>query len=255
MSPTTLAFDFGNFELKYLDSKGQPRAIRSIHYRLPQGVNALSTREMSPVIEADGTRYHFGTQAAKYAQHEKTVIADKALLARLHLYACMEATEGTFDLVVSHHSPANAVKDLRKALVARHQFIRNGKRHDITVKGLKVVPEGIGAYWAAARAGFTFPTGYTIVIDLGGGTWLSRVIDLKTAAHTPQLAAIGISSPPTVRSAIQLGYEAATSESLRVSNPLPHGVLHQVPSRAVGSRGTVRLLEGSVQRNRRTLLV
>ena len=79
--------------------------------------------------------------------------------------------------------------------------------------------------------------------------------DLKTAAHTPQLAAIGISSPPTVRSAIQLGYEAATSESLRVSNPLPHGVLHQVPSRAVGSRGTVRLLEGSVQRNRRTLLV
>ena len=29
-----------------------------------------------------------------------------------------------------------------------------------------------------------------------------RQIDLKTTAHTPQLAAIGISSPPTVRSAL-----------------------------------------------------
>jgi hypothetical protein len=27
-------------------------------------------------------------------------------------------------------------------------------------------------------------------------------LDLKTTAHTPQLAAIGISSPPTVRSAL-----------------------------------------------------
>jgi hypothetical protein len=29
-----------------------------------------------------------------------------------------------------------------------------------------------------------------------------EAIDLKKAAHTPQLAAIGISSPPTARSAI-----------------------------------------------------
>jgi len=177
MKLSTFTADFGNFELKYLDSAGQPRAIRSIHFRLPRGVNALKAYENSPVIEANGTRYHFGTQANKYSSHEKTVVADKALLARLHLYACISATEGSFKLVLSHHSPDLVADDLRKALIARHQFTRNGKQHDITVKAVEVVHEGLGAYWAAKQAGFVPPTGHTILIDLGGGTWLSRVID------------------------------------------------------------------------------
>ena len=64
-------------------------------------------------------------------------------------------------------------------------------------------------------------------------------IHLKKAAHTPQLAAIGISSPPTVGRQYNWEYESATGESLRVSNSVSHGVLYQVPSGSAGIRRTV----------------
>jgi hypothetical protein len=41
----------------------------------------------------------------------------------------------------------------------------------------------------------------TILSPAKTGFFIGK-IDLKKAAHTPQLAAIGISSPPTARSAI-----------------------------------------------------
>ena len=177
MKLSTFVADFGNFELKYLDGAGVPRAIRSIHTRLPQGVNSLGHTKNSPIIEANGSRYHFGVKAYEYRTAEKTVITDKALLARLHLYACMEATQGSYRLVLTHHSPEMVTDDLRRALVAKHDFARNGIPHSVIVKAVEVVPEGMGAYWAARQAGFITPDGYTIVIDIGGGTWLYRVVN------------------------------------------------------------------------------
>ena len=181
----TLAVDFGNYELKSFDGTGKPRAIRSIHRKLPHGVNALVVKRNSPLVEVDGDspsgtrreRYHFGFQASKYSSHEQTARLDKALLAQLHLYACMEATEGTYRLVVSHHSPEYVTADIRKALIGKHSYRRNGQECTITVKAVEVVPEGMGAYWAAHQAGFIPNTGHTIIIDIGGGSWLYRVVD------------------------------------------------------------------------------
>lgn len=177
MTHPTIAADFGNFELKVCDGNTAPRAIRSIHFKLPRGVNPLKPYRNSPLVEVDGDRYHFGFQAGKYSSHEKTVIQDKSLLARLHLYASVEATEGRYRLIVSHHSPDVVASVLTKALKGKHSFVRNGKACDITITNVEIVSEGMGAYWAACHAGFTPVTGHTIVIDIGGGSWLYRVVD------------------------------------------------------------------------------
>lgn len=173
----TVALDFGNYDLKTFDGSGTPRAIRSIHRKLPRGIHALIAKRNSPIVEVDGDRYHFGFQAAKYSSHEQTARLDKALLARLHLYACLEDTEGNVRLIVSHHSPEVVTDSLRKILMGKHSYCRNGQPCTITVKAVEVVPEGMGAYWAARQAGFVPSSGHTIVIDIGGGSWLYRVVD------------------------------------------------------------------------------
>ena len=173
----TVALDFGNYELKTFDGGEKPRAIRSIHRKLPRGVNALIAKRNSPIVEIDKERYHIGFQAAKYSSHEQTARLDKAQLAKLHLYSCLEVTEGSFKLIVSHHSPEIVTAALRKALIGKHSYTRNGQNCNILIKSVEVVPEGIGAYWAARNAGFVPTSGHTIVIDIGGGSWLYRVID------------------------------------------------------------------------------
>ena len=176
MKLNTVALDFGNYELKVCDGGDRALAIRSIHRKLPKGVHALKGYKNSPLVETENTRFHFGHQAGKYSTHEKTVVADKALLARLHLYACLDAPEGRYRLIVSHHSPEVVADGLRKVLVGKHQYRRNGQDCSFEVKQVEVVPEGMGAYWAAKQAGFTPTTGHTIVIDIGGGSWLYRVV-------------------------------------------------------------------------------
>ncbi|MEO1522052.1 MAG: ParM/StbA family protein [Cyanobacteria bacterium J06633_2] len=172
----TVACDFGNFELKTC-AGGEPTAIRSIHFKLPKGVNALSAKPTSPIIEVSGDRYHFGLQANKYSSHEKTVTQSKELLAQLHLYASLEPSEGTFRLVVSHHSPDVVRSELTNALSGTHRYRRNGHDCSIKIDEVHVVPEGYGTYWLAKSAGLTPSSGHTVIIDIGGGSWLYRVID------------------------------------------------------------------------------
>ncbi|MBD2025248.1 hypothetical protein [Leptolyngbya sp. FACHB-711] len=178
MSLTTIALDPGNFQIKVCDGTEQPRSIRSVQYRLPRGVNALKALRNSPIIEfEDGTRYHVGHQAFKYASQEQTVTTDKAQLARLHFYSAIAQTAGDVRLIVSHHSPEVYAHVLTASLAGKHSFKRNGQQHQVNVVNVEVVPEGIGAYWQAQAAGFTSNSGYSIVLDLGGSSWLYRVID------------------------------------------------------------------------------
>lgn len=174
-----LAADFGNFELKYTTDEGTTHAIRSVHYRLPKGINGLLAKPTSPIVELpDSSRYHFGSQAFKYQSQEKTVVQDKALLARLHLYACLESS-GELRLLVSHHSPDQYRTLLQKALMGNHEFKRNGATITATVTDVQVIAEGQGAYWQAKSMGFIPPSGYTILVDIGGGSWLSTVYDAE----------------------------------------------------------------------------
>jgi Actin like proteins N terminal domain len=177
MSKTTqLALDPGNYQIKACDSNGC-RAIRSVQYKLPKGVNALKSTPASPVVEIDGTLYHVGFQALKYRSQEQTMNGDKSTLAKLHFYAACPIASGNLDLIVSHHSPDTAGNAISKALTGKHSFKKNSVQHEVNVSSIRVVSEGVGAYWQAKKLGLVPETGYTIVIDLGGSTWLYRVID------------------------------------------------------------------------------
>jgi hypothetical protein len=177
MQTSTIAIDPGNFAIKVADGE-PPRTIRSVQYRLPQGVNPLKMLKNSPLIELeDGTRYHVGHQAFKYASQEQTVFQDKAKLARLHFYAAIAQPKGDFRLIVSHHSPQVYASLLTKQLLGIHSFRRNGIPFEVNVSSVEVVPEGQGIYWAGQQAGFVPNSGYTIVLDLGGSSWLYRVFD------------------------------------------------------------------------------
>lgn len=178
----TLALDAGNYDLKFFDGDGHPKAIRSVRYQLPMGRDAVSYSEASPLIELpDGRRYHFGAQAYKYRRQQQTVIENKVELARLHLYACLEPSGGLsefpLDLYVSTPDPVRNGDALREQLQGEHEFVRNGVEFRVKVENVQVEREGVGAYRYAQTQGLILDSGYTIVIDIGGGTWLTRLVD------------------------------------------------------------------------------
>lgn len=178
-----LALDAGNYDLKFFSGYGHPKAIRSVRYQLPQGRDAVSYSEASPLIElGDGRRYHFGAQAYKYRRQQQTVIENKVELARLHLYACLEPLPGgvsdfPLQLCVSTPDPSRNGKEIQEQLLGSHEFTRNGIDFRVQVESVQVEREGIGAYCYAKTQGMIPGNGYTIVIDIGGGTWLTRLVD------------------------------------------------------------------------------
>jgi Actin like proteins N terminal domain len=185
-SPTTriLALDAGNYDLKFFDGVGHPKAIRSVRYQLPQGRDPVRYSDASPLIELpDGNRYHFGAQAYKYRRQQQTVIENKVELSRLHLYACLEpwngSTEFAAHLYASTPEPNKNDEAIRKQLLGMHEFKRNDIDFRVMVERVEVEREGMGAYRYAQQMGLIPDGGYTIVIDIGGGTWLTRLVDAE----------------------------------------------------------------------------
>lgn len=180
-----LALDAGNYDLKFYDGTGHPKAIRSVRYQLPKGRDAVRYSDASPLIELpDGSRHHFGAQAYKYRRQQQTVIENKVELARLHLYACLEPINGVvsefpLELYLSTPEPAKHGKAIQEQLLGKHEFVRNGIRFKVDVQTVTVAREGMGAYYHARKEGQIPDSGYTIVVDIGGGTWLTRLIDAE----------------------------------------------------------------------------
>ncbi|MEL6129111.1 MAG: ParM/StbA family protein [Cyanobacteria bacterium J06648_16] len=183
LATRVLALDAGNYDLKFYDGDGHPKAIRSVRFQVPQGRDAVSYSDASPLIElSDGRRYHFGAQAYKYRRQQQTVIENKIDLAKLHLYACLEpkgqtAEDATIHLLVSTPDPIRSADAIKAQLLGPHQFKRNGIEMQVQVASVRVEREGMGAYLFAQQRGLVPATGYTIVVDIGGGTWLTRLVD------------------------------------------------------------------------------
>jgi hypothetical protein len=172
-------------DVKFFDGEGHPKAIRSVRYQLPQGRDSVSYSDASPLVELpDGSRHHFGAQAYKYRRQQQTVIENKVELAKLHLYACLEPLKGDIsefpvDLLISTPEPARNAEALREQLIGTHEFIRNDVEFRVEVESVEVEREGMGAYYYAQSQGHIPSGGYTIVIDIGGGTWLTRLVDAE----------------------------------------------------------------------------
>ncbi|MBE9180370.1 ParM/StbA family protein [Oculatella sp. LEGE 06141] len=180
-----LALDAGNYDLKYYDGASHPKGIRSVRFQLPKGRDAVRYTETSPLVELpDGTRYHFGAQAYKYRRQQQTVVENKVDLTKLHLYACLEPLDGTISefplsLYISTPEPAKNAEAIKTQLLGWHEFTRNGIEYQVDVQRVEVEREGMGAYYYAKTLGLIPDNGYTIVVDIGGGTWLTRLVDAE----------------------------------------------------------------------------
>ncbi|HEY9619423.1 MAG TPA: ParM/StbA family protein, partial [Crinalium sp.] len=163
---------------------GHPKAIRSVRFQLPQGRDPVRYSEASPLIELpDGTRYHFGAQAYKYRRQQQTVVENKVELSRLHLYACLEPWNGLTDFAISIYAstpePNRNEEAIQRQLLGMHEFKRNDIDYRVMVERVEVEREGMGAYRYAKQLGLIPDSGYTIVVDIGGGTWLTRLVDAE----------------------------------------------------------------------------
>lgn len=183
-STRTLALDAGNYDLKFYDGNGHPKAIRSVRFQLPNGRDPVRYSDASPLIELpDGNRYHFGAQAYKYRRQQQTVVENKVELSRLHLYACLEPWNGVTDFAINVYAstpePNRNEEAIRQQLLGMHEFKRNDVDYRVMVERVEVEREGMGAYRYAKQLGLIPDSGYTIVVDIGGGTWLTRLVDAE----------------------------------------------------------------------------
>ena len=168
-----LSLDLGNFGLRAFDGD-TVKTIRSLQTPLAKGQRVLSASEASPIIELDGQRWHVGSQCRYYRSSEATVTGDKTQLAQLHLASCI-AESGDYQLIASHHSPDAYQDFLASALIGDHHYVRNETLIDIAVQSVEVIPEGYGSYHLACMHNYVPSRGYTVLIDIGGSTWLSTV--------------------------------------------------------------------------------
>jgi len=173
-----LAADLGNYELKFWDGS-QTRAIRAIRFQLPNGRRPLEGKPNSPVIEYQGKTWHWGVKAYEYRKQYHTVEGDKSSEALLAMMACCDFSAKEFNLSVrtSHPMPEKVAPDIKAQLQGCHVFSRNGNRCIAHVEDVNVEPEGLGAWRYAKKQGLIPDQGYTVVIDIGGGTWLSRLFN------------------------------------------------------------------------------
>lgn len=218
------SLDFGNYALKSMTSDDAPLLIRSAHCEIAKGQKPLKASHSSPHVELDDKLYHVGSQALKYSAYQPTVTQDKATLAKLHLAASI-AQSGRYHLVVSHHSPDEYAELLTRSLIGRHVWRRNGQPVGVTVESVDVVPEGWGAYQLAKMRGYVPRRGYTVLIDLGGSTWLSSVYDedgdrIAHDTHDREgcySLAVQISQDDRLKSALREGY--------RITAPDPSAIM------------------------------
>lgn len=179
METLITAVDNGNFDIKSCIPDGTPKAVRSVKYQIPHGRQALQADNLNPIIEYGGICYHFGWKAFKYRRTEQTVTADKTQEVLLNTLAAIEpvAPEFTVKIRTSHHRAHSEEAAIREALIGSHTYKRNGKPLQVHIDTVEVVPEGYAA-WHYAKSLHLIPEqGYTVVIDIGGGTWISRLID------------------------------------------------------------------------------
>jgi hypothetical protein len=179
METAVYAVDTGNYDLKFWNGSGDPKAIRSVKFKLPRGRHALKANSLNPVIELNGSRYHFGFRAYDYRKQVHTTETEKAHEILLNVLGCVKPIAPEFKLHVhtSHPRPELFEQEIFKQLLGTHPYGYNGQNVIAHIESVSVEPEGLAAWRYANSTGLIPKQGLTIVIDIGGGTWLSRLID------------------------------------------------------------------------------
>jgi hypothetical protein len=179
METKVMVVDPGNYDLKSWDGNDKPKAIRSVKFKLPRGKYALKSDNLNPVVELNSSRFHFGLRAYDYRKQIHTTETEKAHEVLLNVLACVKPIAPEFKLHIhtSHPRPERFEQEIRQQLLGTHTYGHNGQSAVVHIESVSVEPEGLAAWRYAKSIGLVPQQGLTIVIDIGGGTWLSRLIN------------------------------------------------------------------------------
>lgn len=194
-TPIKFALDLGNFTIKALyDGKKDPLVISSVFANLgASGQTEKSTSEESPIIKSENlsVHHHYGSMAQVYGRYSALVSRDKTKLenflpAMLASFPIINRKSSyTIDLVLSvPHRVFGDVGSNISAIKTNHKFTRNGKDMEVKVKTVKVFEEGVGTFKLAKDQHMISDKGYTLIVDVGGGTWNAMLVSSKHT--TPQ---------------------------------------------------------------------
>lgn len=156
-----------------------PRVVRSLYTSLPPGMAPRRYTPASPVIEMDDQRYHVGLESAFYDGAGAVAIGDKTDQTKLMFLASVpsQACGQDIDLVALHHSPNDpeAVRKIKSSLRGEHHWTRNGIDLSINVQSVAVELEGAGTWHLVHPEGIA--DHWSLIVDVGGGTWSAAVCD------------------------------------------------------------------------------
>jgi hypothetical protein len=82
-----------------------------------------------------------------------------------------------FNIVLSMPDTGRYERILRKVLEGTHKYTLNGRERSTAFKVVETSPEAYGSYYMAQERGQLTDEGYTLVIDVGAGTFVSLVVD------------------------------------------------------------------------------
>jgi len=174
-------FDGGNHGAlcHFGDLSSTPRVVRSLYTPLPPGKAPRRSSAASPIVEVDGRRFHVGSESALYDGAGAVAVGDKTDQTKLMFLASVpnQACGQEIDLVALHHSPNDreAVRKIKNSLRGEHNWTRNGVDLSINVQSVEVELEGAGTWHLIHPEGEA--EHWSLIVDVGGGTWSAAVCD------------------------------------------------------------------------------
>jgi hypothetical protein len=181
MQTLQIAIDLGNFELKFKTPSTQPKAIRSARMRLTAGMRTrLMADGANPIVEVNDVTWHLGYRAFEYPQQQLTVEEQKTDNLLLHVLACIRPLAEQFEvkLIISHPTPEFAATLIKSTLLGSHPYSYNARQAIAHITSVEVVEESVGTFhYLKAFYPHLLPVGDTLLIDVGGGTVLTKILD------------------------------------------------------------------------------
>jgi hypothetical protein len=181
----TVVFDGGNRFIKWIDPLGNVQCIASCLKECSEYQwKRLKPDAQSVLLEVDGKRYVIGRLAQELGG-EPTFQKDKCELAEILALVAIQPNPGQSAVHIKKLVVAlpNTLNDDDVAAVQRisnhpltKQFRRNGEFITYTVDEVTPADETEPAFlYAQSQGFFSFPEAKNAIMDIGGGTCISRI--------------------------------------------------------------------------------
>ncbi|NER29087.1 MAG: hypothetical protein F6J89_15985 [Symploca sp. SIO1C4] len=182
-----IALEPGFYFLKAKAShESKPRAIRNAYARLPKNTRLRPTFDgCNPLIQYRDDRYWFGLKTFEIPNLTRVLAVDGDKLAGLDLklLAALRPPKGvrefTVSVKISHQTPDLVEQEIKNLLTKTFSYKYCGAEATAHVTDVEVVEESASSldYLKNRYPALLPQKGHTLVIDLGGGTALTKLID------------------------------------------------------------------------------